>query len=82
MTTEQVKRDANDFLEGYCERCLRENRPFVLSPETIRHFDFTDEDVRILTPLLDRFNKEAKIIIRAEYDKLAGLDFIRNNEIV
>lgn len=33
-------------------------------------------------PLLDRFNKEAKILIRAEYDKLAGLDFIRNNEIV
>lgn len=81
MTPEQVKKDANDFLEGYCERCLRENRPFVLSPETIRHFGFTDEDIRTLTPCSTTSTKRRNHNPR-EYDKLAGLDFIRNNEIV
>lgn len=80
LSIEKVRDDVNEFLEFYCEKRLRENRPFYLTADTIHNYGFTDEDVRILTPVLDRFNKEAKIRIRAEYDHLAGLDFIRNNE--
>lgn len=80
MSLVQVKNDVNEFLESFCEKCLRQNRPFYLTPETVHKFGFTEEDVKILRPLLERFNKEAKIRIRKEYDELAGLDFIRNNE--
>lgn len=80
LSIEKVRDDVNEFLEAYCEKCLRENRPFYLTADTIRNIGFTKEDVEVLTPILDRFNKEAKIRIRAEYDHLAGLDFIRNNE--
>lgn len=80
LSIEQVRDDVNEFLEAYCEKRLRENRPFYLTADTIRNIGFTKEDVEVLTPILDRFNKEAKIRIRAEYDHLAGLDFIRNNE--
>lgn len=80
LSIEQVRDDVNDFLEAYCEKRLRENRPFYLTADTIRNIGFTKEDVEVLTPILDRFNKEAKIRIRAEYDHLADLDFIRNNE--
>lgn len=80
LSIEKVRDDVNEFLEAYCEKCLRENRPFYLTADTIRNIGFTKEDVEVLTPIFDRFNKEAKIRIRAEYDHLAGLDFIRNNE--
>lgn len=77
LSVEQVKDDFNEFLEFYCEKRLRENRPLYLTDETIRHYGFTDEDVKILTPVLARFNGEAKNRIRAEYEQLANLDFIR-----
>lgn len=77
FSTENLKKMFDAFLSAYCEKCLRINKMFCLSPETIRHFGFTEEDVRELQPRLDRFNAEAMIRIRKDYEALAQLDFIR-----
>lgn len=68
------------FLESYCEKCLRDNRPFELTPETIAHYSFTPEDAEWLGARLDCHNAAAKKLIRAEYDALGKLDFIRCNK--
>lgn len=65
------------FLEGYCEKCLRDNRPFELTPEIISRFGFTPQDVDPMRKLLNPNNTAARKLIRAEYDALCALDFIR-----
>lgn len=77
FSTENINRLFDAFLTAYCEKCLRQNTMFCLSPDTIRHFGFTEDDVRELDPRLDRLNTEAKNRIRKDYQALAQLDFIR-----
>lgn len=69
----------DEFLESYCEHCYRMNDPLELTPEKIAHFGFTQEDVEELKPILKPHNDAARSIIWAEYEKLSGLDFIREN---
>lgn len=77
FSTENLKRVFDAFLAAYCEKSLRLNGLFQMSPETIRRFRFTEADIRELTPRLDRFNEEAMGRIREDYEALARLDFIR-----
>lgn len=67
----------DEFLQCYCEKLLRDNKPFTLTPETIGHFGFTDEDAQVLAPKIKAINEEVMNRIRAEYKRLAELDFIR-----
>lgn len=67
----------DDFLESYCERCMRDNRPFELTPEIIARYQFTPGDVEQLRKPLTRHNTAAKKKILAEYEALRNLDFIR-----
>lgn len=76
-TISTLAENAGMFLESYCEKCLRDNRPFELTPEVIARFGFTPEDVAALKPGLDRHNAAARRMIQAEYDALRKLDFIR-----
>lgn len=77
FTLVELQNAVDDFLESYCERCLLDNHPFCLTPEIVSRFGFTDEDIKVLQPRLERFNTDAKKRIREEYDALARLDFIR-----
>lgn len=79
LSPENLKNIFDDFLEFYCEKCLRNNRPFSLTHETISRFGFTEEDVRELQPRIDLFHEEIKSRLRAMYDDLAKLDFLRND---
>lgn len=79
LTLQQIKSSVDEFLECYCERCLRDNKPFYLTPETIERFGFTDEDVKALRPRLDRINKKAKKLILAEYRSLAELTCVQES---
>lgn len=69
----------DEFLESYCEHCYRMNDPLELTPAKIAHFGFTQEDVEELKPFITPYNDAARKIIRAEYEKLARLDFIRED---
>lgn len=77
LAAENLETMFDEFLACYCEKWLRNNKPFGLSPETICHFGFTDEDVQVLGPKIERINGEVMNRVRAEFRKLAELDFIR-----
>lgn len=70
----------DEFLESYCERCLRDNHPFELTPEIVAQYGFTPEDIEKLRKLLKRYNTAAKKKIMAEFEALCKLDFIRNKQ--
>lgn len=72
-----LKRLYLKFLQEQCERRLRLNTPIRLTPEVLDRYGLTKWDAGKIRPYLNRFNREARAKIRAEYDKLAGLDFIR-----
>lgn len=65
------------FLQEQCERHLRLNTPIRLTPEIINRYGLTKWDAGKIRPYINRFNRKAKTKIRAEFDKLAALDFIR-----
>lgn len=46
-------------------------------PEIINRYGLTKWDAGKIRPYINRFNRKAKTKIRAEFDKLAALDFIR-----
>lgn len=77
LAAENLETMFDEFLACYCEKWLRNNKPFGLTPETICHFGFTDEDVQVLGPKIERINRELMNRIRAEFRKFAELDFIR-----
>lgn len=77
-TIEQLNKYLEKFLECYCERCLRDNHPFELTPDIIAQFGFTPDDVEKLAGPLTRHNTAAKTKILAEFEALNKLDFIRN----
>lgn len=72
-----LKRLYLDFLREQCERHLRQNTPIALTPEIIDQYGLTKEDVGKIRPYVNRYTREAKAKIRADYDALARLDFIR-----
>ncbi|WP_418983336.1 hypothetical protein [Alistipes sp.] len=76
-TVRMLEEYLDRFLENYCERCMRDNRPFELTEQTIAAYGFTAEDVAMLQPRVERFNEVLRRRIRAEYEALAQLDFIR-----
>ena len=65
------------FLQEQCERRLRLNTPIRLTPEVLDRYGLTKWDAGKIRPYINRFNRKAKTKIRAEFDKLAALDFIR-----
>ena len=65
------------FLQEQCERHLRLNTPIRLTPEIINRYGLTKWDAGKIRLYINRFNRKAKTKIRAEFDKLAALDFIR-----
>lgn len=67
----------DEFLLYYCEKRMRNNKPFSLTPETIRHFGFTDEDVSELQPRIDNYNQETDNRLWSEYENLMRMDCIR-----
>lgn len=69
-----------NFLVLYCEMRLRGNRPFELTPQTVAQFGFTPEDVEKLDGIVDCYNAQVREMLWAEYDALAGLDFIREGK--
>lgn len=77
----KLKATVNRFLASYCERCLLRNRPFTLTPDTNKHFGFTDEDVQVLGPKIERINASIIKRLRSEYKALGKLDFIREEPI-
>ena len=79
-TVADMRKQLSHFLEPYCEKCLRDNRPFELTPEIIARFGFTPEDVAWLDERVNRHNAAAKRLVRAEYDALSRLDFLRNDK--
>lgn len=72
-----LKRLYLKFLQEQCERRLRLNTPIRLTPEVLDRYGLTKWDAGKIRPYINRFNREARAKIRAEFDKLAGLDFIR-----
>lgn len=76
-TISNLKRCMRMFLEFYCEKCQRDNRPFELTPEMAECFGLSYRDVEALRKLFSRYNTAAKRRIRAEYEALRKLDFIR-----
>lgn len=72
-----LKRLYLKFLQEQCERRLRMNTPIRLTSELCDRYGLTKWDSGKVRPYINRFNREAKAKIRAEYDELAGLDFIR-----
>lgn len=80
FSLERIESAINWFLKPYCEKCLRDNKPFYLTDETIARYGFLPEDVAQLKILIDAFNAEAKAVIRSEYNALARLDFIRERK--
>lgn len=81
FTVENLEAMFDSFFECYCEKCLRDNKPFELTAETISRFGFTPDDVAALGPMLDRHNAAARKMIRKEYDALSRLDFIRKSTV-
>lgn len=77
LSSENFKRILEWLLEFYCEKCLRNNEPFNLTPETIRHFGFTEDDVRELQPKIEMFTKDIKERLWLRYQNLVQLDCIR-----
>lgn len=77
-TIEQLAEYFDQFLESYCERCLRDNHPFELTPEIVAQYGFTPEDVEKLRKPITRYNTAAKKKILAEFEALRRLDFVRN----
>lgn len=77
-TIEQLNEYLEIFLECFCERCLRENHPFELTPQIVAKFGFTPDDVEKLAEPLNRHNTAAKTKILAEFEALNKLDFIQN----
>lgn len=67
------------FLQEQCERHLRLNTPIRLTPEIINRYGLTKWDAGKIRPYINRFNRKAKTKIRAEFDKLAALDFTAKN---
>lgn len=80
LTVESLTKSFFDFLEPYCENCLRNNQPLELTPETIKFYGLTPEDVEQLRKPLARFDRKAKKVIMAEYKALSELDFIRKKQ--
>lgn len=81
-TVRMLEEYLDRFLENYCERRMRDNRPFEFTAETVAAFGFTAEDTEMLRPRVERFNEVLKRRIRAEYEALARLDFIRGDAAV
>lgn len=81
LTLKSLQGTVNRFLKSYCERSLLLNRPFTLTPDTIKHFGFTDEDVQVLGPKIDRINASIIKRLRSEYKALGKLDFIREEPV-
>lgn len=77
ISLENFKRTLESLLELYCEKCLRNNEPFNLTPETIRHFGFTEDDVCELQPQIEQFHEEIKTRLWSKYQNLVQLDCIR-----
>lgn len=73
-----IRESLTIFLEAYCDFCLRKNTPFELTPEVVARFGLTSDDTEILHRLLEHYNTAAKHAIRAEYEALRRLDFLRN----
>ena len=71
----------DNFLEFFCERRLRDNEPFDLTPATIREFGFTAADVEELKGPIGKYNAGARMMMWAEYDALRRLDFIREGKL-
>lgn len=76
-TIGELMRCFTTFLESYCEKCQRDNHPFELTAKLTVQLGLTPSDIEALRRLLDRYNAAARKKIRAEYDALCRLDFIR-----
>lgn len=81
LTLKSLQGTVNRFLKSYCERSLLRNRSFTLTPDTIKHFGFTDEDVQVLGPKIERINASIIKRLRSEYKALGKLDFIREEPV-
>ena len=73
----KLHRNFEQILAHSLRGAMRSNRPFELTPETIEAYGFTPEDVAHLEPLVARCNAELCKELRADYERLAALDCIR-----
>lgn len=76
LTAEYLESRLDWFFMCFCEQCMRRNRPFELTPETIARYGFTSEDVKKLAKPVKRWNKATQKMLQAEYDALCELDCI------
>lgn len=66
-----------EFLRTTCEASLRRGEQMRLTPEMIRDYDLTPEDVVLVRKDLNRYNFECRNKIQQEYDALKVLPCIK-----
>lgn len=56
---------------------MRQNDPIRITRGISRQYGLSDEDMRYLSPKVNKYNRRAKYELWMEYEELAGLDCIR-----
>lgn len=74
LTPEMIEQCYARFLQVKCEKAIRANAPFRLTPELIRRYGLMQKDVEIICSYLDKYNNAAIEKIKAEYEALKKLD--------
>lgn len=65
------------FLRRRCKLAMRQNDPIRITRAISRQYGLSDEDMRYLSPKVNKYNRRAKYELWMEYEELAGLDCIR-----
>lgn len=77
LTTSEFAKLHEYFLQMWCEKRLRENKPVCLTGGLICKFGLTPDDVLAVRKCLAECNAFASAIIQAEYDVLKALNCVK-----
>ena len=74
LTVEIFVTEYPHLLAYLCRRAVLENAPFELTRETIKHYGFSREDVKLLRDCIASNNRRIIDELREEYERLKAID--------
>ena len=77
LTVEIFVTEYPHLLAYLCRRAVLENAPFELTRETIKHYGFSREDVKLLRDCIASNNRRIIDELREEYERLKAIDCLQ-----
>lgn len=74
--TDEFERLFPAYLSYLCEKCARGGELLEITQEMVVRCDLTPEDIAVLSPMVEQYNRRAVDLLQREYDSLKNLPFI------